>query len=225
MSNVNWKDPANLFTKAEPDKSGVEFQKAEEERKAALRAKVDQMFGIGPDATAAQSQFGQEDNQMADALRSYYSAEGKKGYDDAERSIRFGAARSGNIGSRTYADTLSRLNEANTTAGTRINEAVQRALLGLKGGRESLRQQTLGMINSGAGNEALSAASGGLNSVIDSNKNAQKEKLFTDLFSGFANAKVAGDQANQMASVLAMLKQNRQPVATRDYYGNILEQQ
>lgn len=169
-------------------------QEAEEARKSALRDKINALYGVGG---ASPQNFMDEEAEISKGLRDYYGDEQKKAYERAERQMRFGAANTGNIGSTTYADAESELAEKNRLGSTRIEEAVQRAINGLRGSRESTRLNAINLVNAGSGEDAVQSAMSGLRGVLDTAKSANRENLTSDLFENLAFTKVAGDSASR----------------------------
>jgi len=184
----------------EEDPSIVAAQ-AEEARKDELRQRIDAMFG-GPEAN---SQLAGEETDISGALRGQYGDELKRKYGDAERSVRFGAANTGNIGSTGYSDAQSRLSEENQLAGTKIEEAVRRSIQNLRSSREDVRTRATGLVNAGMGEEGVRSATEGLRGAAETARSANREQLFNEFFNNLAYTRVAGNQGNQNAQLAALL--------------------
>lgn len=170
---------------------------AEEANKQGLRDRVNTMFS-SPDLAT-------QEGEISGALRGNYSDELKQKYQDAERQLRFGAARTGNIGSTDYADESARINRENQLGGTNIEGAVRRAIANLRGSREDTRARAIGLINAGQGTEGVTSATEGLRLSADTARNSNRERLFDDLFQNLAYNRVAGNQASQVAQLAALL--------------------
>lgn len=180
---------------------GAAMQAAEEERKNALRTKVNSLFGTGGEVPP---EFLAEEASLAGGLRDKYTDESKRAYEDAERRMRFGAANTGNIGGTAYADAQARLAEDNRTGGTRIEDAVQRQINSLRAAREGARLNSIALVNSGSGPEAVEAAAAGLRGSLDTARSAARENITGDLFQGLAFTKGladAGTREQQMAAL------------------------
>lgn len=243
-------DPLNLVHESAAEKRAraqsqqqIELAQAEEARRTALRARIAQMFGEGPDteqvqigmtpetligrgrggpsssqpiyeerptlAAAARKQFANEDTALSTALRGQYGDELKKSYEEGQRQLRFGAARTGNIGSSIYADRLASGEEQNRMGGTRIDDAVQRALANLRSSRETSKLRGLDLINAGTGEEGVQSAASGLKSALSTAQSQNRENLFGDLFTDTAfgvSNKAAGDRN---AAAIARFTQGR----------------
>jgi hypothetical protein len=182
---------------------GAALQQQEEARKDALRARVNALFQ-GPDS---EPQFKQQEDTLSQNLRDYYSTDLKRNYDQTERALRFKAADTGNIGGSVAADQQSLLDQDNQMGGTRIEEAVRRAVNNLRNTREDTRQRSISMINAGEGESGVQSASQGLQQAIASANAAQKENIFGDLFSNLATAKVTSDNEAKNAGLLAAFRQ------------------
>lgn len=170
---------------------------AEEARKQGLRDRVNTMFS-SPDLKT-------QEGEISGALRGNYSDELKRKYQEAERQLRFGAARTGNIGSTDYADENARINRENELGGTNIEGAVRRSIANLRGSREDTRTRAIGLINAGQGTEGVTSATEGLRLSADTARSANRERLFDDLFQNLAFNQVAGNQASQAAQIAALL--------------------
>ena len=179
-------------------------QRSADAEKAAGLAGLEE---LKPLAESAKKQFGTEETDLSGALRGQYGDELSQKYADAERAMRFGAANTGNIGSTVYADAQGRLSRDNQLAGTKIEEAVRRAIAGLRSSREDVRGRSIGLVNAGAGEEGVRSATEGLKSAAEAAGSANREQLFNDFFNNLAYTRVAGNQSNQLAQLLAAQRQ------------------
>lgn len=219
---------------------------AEEARKAALRKRIDKLYGIGhdqlpiygaaPEATqtfagygedgspmyntipggpapvvgyqddpedvAARSQLESEKTKLGDATRAYYTDQLGRDYQKAERSTRFKLARQGLAGGSEDIFQQGEVNSDRDLGATRVDEAVRRAIGDLETQREQERLSATNLVNSGAGDSAVSAAQAGLRNSLNNVSNQQKTDLFSDLFSGAADAGVASNMSAQQAALL-----------------------
>jgi hypothetical protein len=164
-----------------------------------------------PEAVKARNLFGQEETELAGALRGHQADKLKKQYRDAERALRFGAANTGNTGGSVMADQMTRLNEENLMGGTEIEESIRRAINGLRSSREDARLRSHSLINAGSGEEGVRAASEGLKNAIGAAKSADRERLFQELFQNIAFTKAVGDARGREGSAAALFESLRRP--------------
>jgi len=166
---------------------------------------IEQIFETRPTTVpAAKAQFATEEGDLAGALRGHYGDELQRNYAEQERQNRFGAARTGNIGGSAFADSRSSLEEQNRLGGTRIDEAVQRAINTLRSSREQTKLRAIDLVNAGSGEEGVQSATAGLKSSLEQAKAANREQLFGDLFTSgaFANAnRISGDRNAQALAI------------------------
>lgn len=184
---------------------GAALQREEEARKDALRQRVNALY----QAPEVLPQLAAEEQELSNNLRGHYSTDLQKNYEQAERNLRFGASNTGNVGGSVFADETAKLNEENRTGGTRIEEAVRRAVNNLRNAREDSRTRSISLINAGEGESGVQAASQGLRQAIDSASSAGKENLFSDLFANLALAKASGDATDKNAAALAYFNKQR----------------
>jgi len=184
------------------DNSAAQQQQAEEARKEALRGQINTLFGVGG---ATPQNFTDEENTLSSSLRGYYGDEQKKAHDEAERQLRFGASNTGNIGSTTYADAEAKLADQNRLGGIKMEEAVQRAVNGLRSSRENTRLNSINLVNSGSGADAVNSAASGLKDSFNAAQAGQREDLASGLFQNLAFTKKAADSANQGAQLAQLL--------------------
>lgn len=201
------------------DSSGqmIAQQQAEEARKAALRGQINTLFGVKPDGSVstggddaygkAATQFAGEETDLGNSIRDYYTTQQKRAYDDSLRQLNFGTADTGNTNSSAFADAKSRLDENDKIASTRIADAVQQAVTGLRTAREGSRANAVNLVNSGSGADAVAAASSGLKGAFDTARSSQKQDLFSDLFSNLAFSNAAGNANSRNANLAALFQQ------------------
>lgn len=234
--------------------------KADEDRKAALRSKIDSLYGIetpvtkyqldngtlldkAPDPVAqfdangnpvlepntigdggqdqvmaaphyttltlpdtvaqgAQKQLSDEDKQVSDATRGYYSDQLARSFAAAERNNRFALARSGLEGGSQDVDSNAELNTDNNLGLTRIDQVARQSASALDTQREQERLNAVNLVNAGAGEDAVLSAQAGLKGALTNAQNQSRADIFSDLFSSAANANAA---SNQNAALAAML--------------------
>lgn len=214
---------------------GAAERKQEEERKAALRARIDKLYGIATrekvqgmvpfkmpilgkvkmipgwvekggaeaEAAVARQAMENENTQLAEATRGYYADQLGDDYQEAERNTRFKLARQGLLGSSEEVGQLGEVQQDRDLGATRVDEAVRRAIATLTSQREQERLNAINLVNSGAGESAVSAASAGLRNSFESVASQQKADIFGDLFSNTADAFTAGNVADQQAALLS----------------------
>lgn len=227
------------------DTSGA-AQQQEEARKAQLRAKIDTLYGIGPNGTRptipttsrtglggramdeaarenatqagetfdadkrtaadANAQMEAENTKLSDATRSYYADELNRQYAKAERNTRFALARQGLLGGSADVDEQGEVKTDRNLGATRVDDAVRRAITGLQTQRESERLNAINLVNSGAGDSAVTAAQRGLQNAFDASNTQQKANLFGDLFSSAADATTASNMQAQQAALAAQYR-------------------
>jgi len=189
--------------------SGALMQAQDEARKTALRTQINSMFGIGDDPAAAEARAsltGEED-KVGQAFRDYYKTQNERAYGDAQRALKFNVANTGNTNGSGYADAKARLDENNAIGGTRIADAVQQAINGLRTSRDQTRLQATNLVNAGSGSDAVSAAQQGIQNSLNTAQAATKQDLFSDLFANVAFANNANNQAAQNQALLARYRQ------------------
>lgn len=189
------------------DEAGI-LAAEEEARKAALRRRIDLFYGIGddPEALAARTSLEGEKTKIADATRSYYTDQLGKDYEKAERKTRFALARSGVLGGSQDVEQQGEVRSDRDLGATRVDDAVRRALAGLETQREQERLSSIQLVNSGAGESAVSAAQAGLRNTLENASSAQKQDLFSDLFANSANAVSNANMADREAALLGRYK-------------------
>jgi hypothetical protein len=179
------------------DSSG-EAMAAEEARKAALRAKIDAFYGIGDPNAAAQ--LAAENAKIGDSTRAYYTDQLGERFGEAERSKRFALARKGQLGGSVQVDEMGELAKDRDMGATRIDDAVRSAVANLSTQRERERLNAINLVNSGAGDSAVTAAHTGLRNAFDNVSSQQKTDLFGDILETTAGG-MAG--ANNEAALLS----------------------
>lgn len=188
---------------SDPGQGQRRAARRETQRKSRQRQQINALF------TKSAPVFAKQDNQIRSALRTKYGDELKDDYTEAERNARFNAARRGQLGGSAHADTMGLLERQSELGGTRIGEAVQRALAALRGEREDTRTRAIGLVNAGAGGQAITAANTGLRTALDNARTANREQLFTDLFADAAFSKGVMDNANRNAAALEYFQRAR----------------
>jgi hypothetical protein len=185
---------------------GAAQQQAEEAKKAAFRSQINSLFGVGDgaDAARAKSSIAAEEAGLDSAFRTHYTTEGKKQYDEALRKLTFNAANTGHVNDSAFADEKARLDEANALGGTRISDAVQQAINNYRNNNDSVRNNSIALVNAGSGADAIAAANAGLQQSLQGAKSATKQDLFSDLFANTAFAKAAGDASGRNAQIAAL---------------------
>lgn len=165
--------------------SSIALAQQEEERKNDLRRRIGEIFG---------ADFSGEEDAIAKANRDYYGADLKKRYDENERQLRFGVARSGNTLGSVDIQGRQKLNEENARGGMEIEDAVRRSINNLRSNREGAKMNALNLVSSGAGEEAVGSAASQLRAATDSASSASREQLFGGLFADAAlmNAQAGG---------------------------------
>lgn len=155
-----------------------------------------------PAAVAARAQMQAEETELAKATRGYYADQLGKDYEKAERNTRFKLARQGLLGGSEDVSQQAEVKSDRDLGATRVDEAVRRAISGLRGQREQERLNAINLVNSGAGDSAVSAAAAGLRNSFDAAASAQRADLFSDLFSNTADALTANNLNAQNAALL-----------------------
>jgi hypothetical protein len=201
----------NLLPGAPNDSAGEAYAR-EEARKAELRRKIDLFYGISPskgakpqelaEAKAAAEMMEGQGTDLSNATRGYYTEQLGKQYEEAERKTRFRLARQGLLGGSEDVFQQGELKSNRDLGATRVDDAVQRAVSAFKAQREQERLNAVNLVNSGAGDSAVTAAQTGLRNSLDNAKSAEKQNLFTDLFSNGANAVTVSNMADQQAALL-----------------------
>jgi hypothetical protein len=162
-----------------------------------------------PTARRANKMFEKQETSLDKNLGGYYGDELADDYEKAERAVRFGAANTGNIGGSVYADARSDLQLERGKGATQIDEAVRRAITGLKADREDARLRSIGLVNAGAGTEGVTAAQQGIRGAIQGAKSANREVLFTDLFDDLAFTKATSDANSRDAALLEYFRRGK----------------
>lgn len=177
-------DPAGLiYTPPNSPETPEQLAQDEENRKTQLRSSIDAMYGIG-DSTAA-AQLKAEDDQVSQATSDYYGDQLSRTAAAAERNNRFNLARSGQMGGSVDVDSNTELQTDKNLGATRIDQAARGAAASLQAQRENERLQSIGLVNAGAGDQAVQSASAGLRDSLANAQNQQRSDLTGDLFTGF----------------------------------------
>lgn len=182
-----------------------ELARQEEARKAALRAQVNGLFDPG------NQQLLDEEKNLGDANRGYYTDALNRASVKAERNTRFNLARQGLLGGSEDVNQQGEVQSDKELGATRIDETVRKAVTGLQESREQARLQGIGLVNAGAGDEGVRSASAGLKQAFDNASSASKADLTSDLF---ANAADAYTMQQNNAANRALLNRYQQQLAT-----------
>lgn len=157
-------------------------------------------------ATAARTSMGDEETKLADATRAYYTDQLGKTFAEASRNTRFKLARQGLLGGSEDANQQGEVTSDRDLGATRVDEAVRRAVSQLKTQREQERLNAIGLVNSGSGESAVSAAQTGLRNSLENVSSQQKADLFSDLFTHAADIGTANNAQNQAALLNARIR-------------------
>jgi hypothetical protein len=181
----------------------------EEARKAALRAKIDTLYGIGDsdEAKAAAAQMSADKTGVSDATRGYYTDQLSRSFNSSERNNRFRLARQGLMGGSADIDSNAELSTDRNLGATRIDEAARRSAADLDTQREQERLNSISLVNAGAGQSAVSSAQSGLKNSLANVSNASKANLFGDLFTSAADSYTAGAQNDALAQMMSRYNQ------------------
>jgi hypothetical protein len=161
---------------------------------------------LSADVNTAKGMFEQEESNLSNTLRAFYTDQLKRQFEQASRAVKFGAANTGNLGGSAYADAVAKLNEENALGGTRVEEAVRRSINNLRAQREDSRNRAIGLVNAGSGDEAVASARTGLQQALSNANAAQRENIVMDLFGNLAFAKVASDQNARNAQLAELYR-------------------
>lgn len=168
-------------------------QKAEEDRKAGLRKRINQLYGFDdgendPVAAAAREAMTREEAELSGANRSFYDEQLGHDTERAFRNNRFALADRGTLGGSAQIDTERELSRDNTIGATRIADTVANAIAGLKANREQERLNATNLVNTGSGEDAVQAAQAGLTRSLTNASAMQKANLTGDLFTAGADS-------------------------------------
>lgn len=178
--------------------SSLALSQQDEASRGALRNQISSIFDSG--------KYAESDARVADATRQYQTAELKKRYDEQERQLRFGAARSGNTLGSVATTGQQNLQESNRMGGVAIDDAVRRAIASLQSGRETAKQNALGLVNSGAGPEAVQSASQQIQAITDQAAQGDKSDLFSGLFANTATFSPSANAQNPLSAYAAAIR-------------------
>jgi len=187
-------------------------QKAEEDRKAGLRKRINQIYGIDdgtddPVAKAARDSMAAEENTLGGATRNFYDEQLQHDTEKAFRNNRFALADRGTLGGSAQIDTEKELSRDNTLGATRVADQVANAIAGLKSSREQERLNATNLVNTGSGEDAVNSAQAGLTRSLSNAQAQQHASITGDLFAGGADS-VASANAGYNPLLLAQY-QNR----------------
>jgi len=185
-----------------PDASGIDRGKftTEEiltttsgEQLPLLIGKLDQagydaaLAGSYKGADEAAAQLAKEESDLSSATRDYYTDRLTREGQQAERKNRFALANRGLSRGSVDIDTGAELARARGEGATRIEDEVTNTLANLRNQREAERQNTVQLIQSGVGEDAVAAAGAGLRRAYDTVRGQQKADLTGDLFTTFSS--------------------------------------
>lgn len=178
---------------------------------ANLNQAADDTAGQAYDADArtaadAKAQMESENTKLSDATRAYYTDALGRQYAKAERGTRFALARQGLLGGSADVDEQAEVKTDRNLGATRVDDAVRRAVAGLQTQREQERLNAVNLVNSGAGDSAVTAAQRGLENSFQTANTQQKADLFGDLFSSAADATAASNMQAQQAALAAQYR-------------------
>lgn len=201
-------DPFNVFKTSVP-LSPEELAKEEEARKASLRSSIDTLYGIGstPEAQAAAKQLQGEQDQLSKSTSDYYTDQLTRTAAAAERNNRFNLARQGLAGGSVDVDSNAELSTDKNLGATRIDQAARAAASSLQAQREGERLNSIGLVNAGAGDQAVQSASAGLRDTLANATTAQRADLTGDLFTGFNDNYTLNNANAANAAALARYQQ------------------
>jgi hypothetical protein len=160
------------------DTTAAAQQAADEARKQALIEQINAMY--------APENFKDEEDNLSGAIRGQQGDALKLGYDNAARSTTFDAARRGNVGGSVMADNIAGLNRDNQLGGTKIEDAVNSTLAGMRSSRLSSQNNAISLANAGSGPEAVNAAATGIKNSIDTAQAAKVPDVTQGLFQNVA---------------------------------------
>lgn len=168
-------------------------------------------------------QFAREEQDIEAAIRGQHGDQLRRGFEDAQRQLKFGAARTGQVGGSAYAQGLSDLEEQNALGGTRIADAVQRSINQLRAGREQAKLRAIDLVNQGVGEGAIQSATAGLQGAVQNARTMNEADLLGGLFQDVAFGQSAANADAKNQAALAYFQQARKPrvAGTRDPYGTI----
>lgn len=158
-------------------------------------------------AAAARGELQSEEDKLAGSTRDFYGEDLKHTYDRAKRNNTFALADRGLLGGTAQVDTERELNRDNTLGATRLEDEVRAAVASLKGQREGERLNALSLVNSGAGEEAVSGAKAGLSRAIQNASATRKASIASDLFTQGADAVAGANDATAQALALQRYQQ------------------
>lgn len=158
---------------------------------------------LDAEANAATQTMEAEKTKLGEATRSYYADQLGREYTKAERNTRFKLASQGLMGGSEDIFQQGEVKSDRDLGATRVDDAVRRAIAGLTSEREQERLNAVNLVNSGAGDSAVSAAQAGLRNTLSNAESAQKADLFSDLFTSAADIGAAGNVNAQNAALAA----------------------
>lgn len=179
------------------DTTAADQQSAEEARRRGL---IDSINGMYDPAN-----FTGEENDLSNSIRSRQGDALQLGYDKAERTARFDAARRSDLGGSAMADNVAALNRDNALGSTKIEDEVNSALAGLRSTREAGKSAALNLANAGSGPEAVNAASTSMKNAIDSARAQALPSITDGLFQNIALSNIGSANASNNAALSAYI--------------------
>jgi len=145
-------------------------------------------------AAAAREQLASEEREISGANRDYYSDQLKRASEAAARRNRFALADRGLLRGSVDIDTGREHRRATTEGAVRVEDEVRAALAALRSQRETERANSVQLIQSGVGEDAVLSAAAGRDRALENVRSRQKADITSDLFSvGADNALLARD--------------------------------
>jgi hypothetical protein len=184
-------------------RSAADQQAADEARKKALIEQINAMYDP--------NNFADEEGKLSDAIRGQQGDALKLGYDKAARATTFDAARRGNVGGSVMADNIAGLNRDNQLGSTKIEDAVNAALSGLRSSRLSSQNNAISLVNAGSGPEAVNAAATGIKNAIDTARAEKIPDITQGLFQNVALSNQAINTGNNTAALGAYINARTNP--------------
>jgi len=192
-----WTGPSGRVSYGPPPASTVDVVDEDAYNKA-----VADFNALDKETVDARTAMEGENTKLANATRSYYTDQLGREYNKAERETRFKLARQGLMGGSEDIYQQGDVRSDRDLGATRVDEAVRRAVGQMKTQREQERLNAVQLVNSGAGDSAVSAAQAGLKNTFENANAAQKVSLFDDLFTNAADA-FSANNLNAQQQLLA----------------------
>lgn len=158
------------------------------------------------EAETARQSLEAEKTQLGDATRSFHTDALQRSYEKAARQAKFNLARRSVLGGSGEVDVMSELSTDRNLGATRVDDAVRRAISGLETSREQERLNAIQLVNSGAGDSAVTAAQRGLQNAFENQSSQQRADLTSDLFSAGADAATFQNLNDQALAQAALFR-------------------